>query len=259
MKCYDICTNISNRKFDKVRDDVIAKAQQAGVQIIASGTDGYSVDWNNRNAERYDILYTAGLHPHYAKHWDDNHRSQIKYNLKRERCVLAGETGLDYFRNLSTAAEQEKSFRAQLELALEFDKPILLHDRDAHKDFLRILDNYIPSGLRGVVHCCTSPKEITQEYINRGLYVGFTGWITDQRRNEASLKALKVVPTDKLLIETDAPYLTPWTNGKHPGRVLNVPENVFYVAQFIAQELDLNVDDLLRATKENTEALLQRK
>tara|TARA_Y100000590_G_scaffold454074_2_gene600247 strand:- start:351 stop:1037 length:687 start_codon:yes stop_codon:yes gene_type:complete len=157
-----------------------------------------------------DVLTsTAGVHPHQAKEFSSNYFSEIKDLLTRDNVKAIGETGLDFYRNFSTPDQQKKSFEAHIEAAIELQKPLFLHVREAHKTFIEMLKpvhNELP---KTVVHCFTGTKEELSDYLALDFYIGITGWICDERRGTHLKELINMIPENKLMIETDAPYLIP--------------------------------------------------
>ncbi|MHA7833661.1 MAG: TatD family hydrolase [Algiphilus sp.] len=208
----DIGANLAHESFSQDRDAVIARAAAAGLShIVLTGSCAQS----NHDAlelarARPDMLScTAGLHPHHASDWNDGLAGQIRSHTADPVCRAVGECGLDYFRDLSPRDDQARAFRAQLDIAVESQRPVFLHQRDAHTDFLAILREYRPQ-LAGVcVHCFTDTREAMDAYLALDCYIGITGWICDERRGADLVAAVPHIPAERLLIETDAPYLLP--------------------------------------------------
>ena len=202
---------------------------------------------------------TAGIHPHLATRWTDSPREardRLGNVLKSGLAVAAGECGLDYFRNLSPPDAQRAAFVGQLELAAGCGKPVFLHQRDAHDDFLAILKDSTVRELGGVAHCFTGGPAEAESYLELGLYIGITGWICDERRNQDLLKAVPVLPLDRVLLETDSPYLLPRRPDVRPRkRRRNEPEFLPYVARALARHMRVDPDELAEAARRNTRAL----
>ena len=173
--------------------------------------------------------------------------------------LAVGECGLDYFRNFSTHEQQEQVFRTQLELATQVHKPVFLHERDAHDGFVGILQEYLPRLSGGVAHCFTGTTEQAQRYVDMGLYVGITGWICDERRGAALREAVRVIPLDRLLIETDAPYLIPRDIRPKPASHRNEPMHLRAVLHRLAACRGESVEMLAEATTANARRLFNWK
>src|SRR5690606_19085077 len=152
---------------------------------------------------------TAGVHPHHATELDDTSLAELAALARAPEAVAVGECGLDYYRNFSPHEAQKLAFRRQLDLAVEVGKPVFLHQRDAHEDFVAILREYRPKLAGGVAHCFTAGAEEAHAYLELDLYIGITGWICDERRGMHLREVVRQIPAERLLIETDAPYLLP--------------------------------------------------
>lgn len=208
----DIGVNLTSKRFEKDFDEMIQRALLSGVnKMVVTGTN---IDESNSAvllSENYPgILYsTAGIHPHNAKEFDAQSIDQLSLLLNQPGVVAVGECGLDFNRNFSEPADQLVCFEAQLELAVEKQLPVFLHQRDAHDDFIKILNRYVEKLPRAVAHCFTGSESELKEYLEMGLYIGITGWICDERRGGELRSIVDSIPLDRLMIETDAPYLLP--------------------------------------------------
>ena len=212
MGLIDIGANLAHDSFDADFEPMLHRAWQAGLEAIV--VTGSSFDSNAKALalarQHPGRLYaTAGVHPHHASEWDDTHAAQIRELARHPEVVSLGECGLDYNRNYSPHADQQRAFRAQLDIAVETGKPLFLHQRDAHADFLGILREYRPQLGAVVVHCFTDTREAMQDYLALDCHIGITGWVCDERRGKALYEAVAGIPDDRLLTETDAPYLLP--------------------------------------------------
>ena len=199
------------------------------------------------------MLYsTCGVHPHDAKTCDEN-TIDILRNLAKEECVVAiGECGLDYNRNFSPQNIQRKWFEEQIKLAEELNMPLFLHDRESYDDFSKIMKKHAKIAKRSVVHCFTGTKYEAEDYLNLGCYIGITGWICDERRNEELLKAIKVIPPERLLVETDGPFLLPRDLSPKPKKNRNEPKYLPHILKRIAKEVNVDYDELGQIVTENT-------
>lgn len=262
MVLIDIGVNLADASFDRDRDAVIERANAAGVgHMIVTGMGLDESESALALAEQYSEVFrcTAGIHPHLATRWTDSPqeaRERLGRVLGNELAVAAGECGLDYFRNLSPPDAQREAFAGQLELAAEHGKPMFLHQRDAHDDFLAILKEHEVDRLGGVAHCFTGGPEQAESYLELGLYIGITGWVLDKRRNHELLKAIPLIPLDRVLLETDSPYLLP----RHPGvkpqpKRRNEPEFLPYVARALADKMRVDPEELAAAAHDNTRKL----
>ena len=222
----DIGANLAHDSFDPDRDAVLERARAAGVAALV--VTGSTLDDSDRAidlARRHPgmLRATAGVHPHHATALRDADANRLARLLRDPLVVAAGECGLDYFRNFSPPAEQRRAFELQLRLAGEAGKPLFLHQRDAHDDFLAMLRSHPQAAARGVLHCFTGGPAELEDCLALGLSVGITGWICDERRGHALREAAPRVPGERLMIETDAPYLLPRTLVPKPPHRRNEP------------------------------------
>jgi len=234
----DIGANIAHDSFDDDRDAMMQRAADAGVaQIVITGS---SDDSNRRAAELSaacpGTLYaTAGVHPHHASDYTDESDALIRDLIQQPNVVAVGECGLDYFRNFSPRDAQLSAFARQLEIAKTSGLPVFLHQRDAHDDFVDVLEPALPELSRAVAHCFTGEGESLREYIAMGLYIGITGWICDERRGKHLHDIVHLIPDDRLLLETDAPYLLPRTIRPRPKSRRNEPMHLPEVLRVVAE------------------------
>ena len=252
----DIGANLSHDSFDHDRDAVIQAADEAGVsRMILTGASVKGSRQALALAEQWPDRFwsTAGVHPHMAKHYVDETNGILRGFLASEKCVAVGECGLDYFRNFSEPADQQQAFRAQLEIACEIGYPVFLHQRDAHEDFLAILDEYLPRLSSAVVHCFTGSGEELAHYLERDLYVGITGWICDKRRGTHLRDIVHQIPDDRIMIETDAPYLLPRDLKPKPSTRRNEPKWLPHVLARVAECRNVDPETLARQTTANAE------
>lgn len=216
---------------------MVAHAAAAGVcHQIVTGADLASSHQASALAQldRVRLSSTAGVHPHHAAAFEPSMLEAFADLLQRPEVVAVGECGLDYFRDLAPRNAQRACFIAQLELALSVAKPVFLHQRDAHQDFTAILRDYAASLHGGVAHCFTGSCIEVECYLGHGLYVGVTGWICDERRGAALREAVQRIPTERLLLETDAPYLLPRDLRPPPAARRNEPCFLPHVAAVVA-------------------------
>lgn len=234
----DIGVNLSHRRFDRDRDEVIDRAIDAGVTtLILTGVDTAESKMALELAhQRRGLLWaTAGVHPHHARDWSAETASEIRELAADPRIVAIGETGLDFNRNLSPRSIQEQVFARQLELAVELQQPVFLHQRDAQDRFLAILREYRDSLAQAVVHCFTGGREELWPYLDLDLYIGITGWVCDERRGELLRSCVRDIPDDRLMIETDAPFLTPHDLEPKPKNGRNEPAFLPHILHRLAQ------------------------
>ena len=250
----DIGANLAHDSFDDDRDEVLQRAADAGVaRIIITGSSDDSNARAAALAETSDgkLFSTAGVHPHHASDYTDESDALIRSLVAKDAVVAVGECGLDYFRNFSPRDAQLDAFRRQLQIAKETGLPVFLHQRDAHDDFIDVLEPSLPGLSRAVAHCFTGEHESLREYIELGLYIGITGWICDERRGKHLHDIVSVVPDDRLLIETDAPYLLPRTIKPKPKTRRNEPEYLPEVLRVVAQARGQSEDHVAQITTEN--------
>jgi len=208
----DIGVNLMSSAFDGDRDDVVARAQAAGVTTLI--ITGSSIE-SSRAAAAFahnntDCMATAGVHPHNAKDWDSAAFAELRELAAQDAAIAAiGECGLDYNRNFSPPQAQRKCFEEQLALAADLGKPVFLHERDASDDFAAILKQHRARLPGAVVHCFTGTAAELDAYLELDCYIGITGWVCDERRGAHLIPLLSRIPADRLLLETDAPYLLP--------------------------------------------------
>ncbi len=241
----DIGVNLTNKRFDKDRDFVISEAEKVGVvKQIVTGTNltesQKAFELTNDYPER--LYSTAGCHPHDAKDFKSTDIEKLRALLDEPRVVAVGECGLDFNRNFSPKADQLRAFEQQLELAVECQKPVFLHERDAFEAQYELLKTYAHRLNGGVVHCFTGKAEHMQAYLDLGLHIGITGWICDERRGDELYKNIHLVPSDRLLLETDAPYLLPRNLRPKPKSSRNLPQYLPHIAKTTAEA---RVEDLL--------------
>ncbi|MBL4821695.1 MAG: TatD family hydrolase [Gammaproteobacteria bacterium] len=254
----DIGANLSHNSFRKDLDQVTDAAKAAGVgHIIITGTDLESIESASNIAAHSEgyMSFTAGFHPHVASTFDDQAYQRVADYARSPQVVAVGEIGLDFNRNYSTPQQQEEAFTRQLQLACETGKPVFLHQRDAHDSFYSILKEYRPKLASGVVHCFTDTKEALYDYLDLDLYVGITGWICDERRGKALQELVIDIPPDRLLLETDAPYLLPRSLKPAPASRRNEPQHLVEVARRVALCTGRSVEEIAAQTTRNAQAL----
>lgn len=254
----DIGANLTHDSFDADRDAVLARAAAAGVRrIVVTGTSvTSSVQAAALCAAHPERLFaTAGVHPHHAAELDAHTVTALRSLLADQKVVGVGECGLDFFRDYSPRDAQRRAFAAQLELAAEIGKPVFLHQRDSHEEFVATLAPVRASLAGAVAHCFTGgPKEL-EAYLKLDLYVGVTGWVCDERRGAELRAAVPRIPLDRLLIETDAPYLLPRDLAAKPQGRRNEPQYLPHVLERVAALLGHSAEDVARATTANAERL----
>jgi TatD DNase family protein len=250
----DIGANLTHASF---RDDlaaVVARARAAGVAtLVVTGTTVAESRSAAEIAERFDLYATTGVHPHHARECGPSTVPELREIARHERIVAIGECGLDFNRNYSPHPDQEKWFVAQLELGLELGLPLFLHSRDAHPRFADILRSHKVS--KAVAHCFTGERDELHAYLDLGLYIGITGWICDERRGRHLLELVRDIPRERLLIETDAPYLTPRDLRPQPKARRNEPAFLPHILAAVARALGRPADEVAQETTSNAQAL----
>lgn len=246
MRWIDSHAHLDDRAFDQDRAGVITRCADEKMGIITIGSSLHSSKAGLRLARRYRNMWaTVGVHPHDAKALDDATLGELKKLAQDELVVGIGEIGLDYYRDLSPRDRQRSAFERQLALAADVGLPICLHNRESTDDFLAVL-RAAGSQHRGVVHSFLGDRELAETFMALGLYLGVGGPLT-YSKNETLREAVKTIPLDRILLETDCPYLTPVPyRGKR-----NEPVYVAYVAQEIARIKGISVDDVAHETTRN--------
>lgn len=243
---FDTHAHYDSGKFNADRSDVLRAVHESGVALIVDPGDCAATSERAvAIAQAYDFVYAAvGWHPEEAAGWTDDSLAQIRALASQPKVCAIGEIGLDYYWDTSTKATQETMLRTQLELALELDLPVIIHDREAHGDSLRIVCDY--PGLRGVFHCFSGSAEMAKELVRRGWYLGFDGPVT-YKSNKKAAEVLAVTPLERILVETDSPYMAPEPcRGKRNDSTLLV-----YVLEKIAALKGVSADEMARITHEN--------
>ncbi|MBE0404077.1 MULTISPECIES: TatD family hydrolase [Halomonas] len=207
----DIGANLTHESFDRDLDDVIARAHAAHVNtMIVTGTDLAHAEQAIALSGQYPGLFaTAGIHPHDASCWNAELANKMKALHAHPKVVAVGECGLDFNRNFSTPAEQEHAFEAQLALAVESGLPLFLHERDAGVRMREILAAWRGDISDAVVHCFTADRDTLHGYLDLDIHIGLTGWICDERRGHHLRPLVNDIPLERLMVETDCPYLLP--------------------------------------------------
>lgn len=252
----DIGANLTHDSFDDDRDAVIRRAGDAGVHrmVLTGSSEQGSRDALALAETRPGQMFaTAGVHPHHASDYSDLVHATLTELASNEAVVAVGECGLDYFRNFSPQDHQCNAFRRQLELAKETQLPVFLHQRDAHEDFVEILGREVGDLSRAVAHCFTGGEEELNVYLDLGLYIGITGWVCDERRGRNLQEIVSQIPLDRLMIETDAPYLLPRTLDPRPKTRRNEPMYLVEVLRVVANAMGQSESDVAAATTENAE------
>ena len=251
---FDSHAHLDDNKYDPDRHEMLMRAKEQDISLIVNV--GYDISSSQRSialAEKYDFIYAAvGIHPHDAAEAGPESIDEIRRLAGHSKVVAIGEMGLDYFRDLSPRDVQQDLFRLQINLAIELDKPIIVHDRDAHGDIMVILREAAESLPGCVLHCFSGSSEMARECLKLGFYLSVAGPVTFGNAKKLREVAAEV-PLDRLLIETDAPYLTP---EPHRGK-RNESAYVAYVGRRIAELKGIPPEELAAATTENAKRLFK--
>ena len=249
---FDSHAHLDDKKFDSDRHEMLGRAKENGIHYIVNV--GYDLPSSRRSialADKYSFVYAAvGIHPHDAADRGEQALAEIRMMAAHPKVRAIGEMGLDYYRNLSPQEIQQHMFRKQIRLAKDIGKPIIVHDRDAHGDIMKILKEEKADDIGGVLHCFSGSWEMAKECLKMGFYISIAGPVTFN--NAKKLRDIAVeVPLDRLLVETDAPYLTP---EPHRGK-RNESAYVVHVGRRIAELRNIPVEQLAMATTNNAKQL----
>jgi len=252
----DVGVNLTNTRFDKDRSAVIERAQLADISaMLVTGTNITESKKAVSLCQQYPkFLYaTAGVHPHDADHVPPHYIETLK-DLAQNDCVKAiGECGLDFNRNFSSPENQQRVFAEQVELAQHLGLPLFLHQRDAFTPWFNILKPYIGQVPACIAHCFTGTKVELEQCLDVGMYIGITGWVCDERRGQSLRDIVPLIPLEQLMIETDAPYLTPRTIRPKPKSSRNEPSYLPYVIAMLAELKGCSEQELIVQTRRNSE------
>ena len=234
----DICFNFTHESFRQDEAELIQRALIAGVEwMVVTGSTLAESKAGMLLCHQYPkhLVATAGVHPHHASEWQRSDLKKLLEMAKHDEVRAIGECGLDYNRDYSPREAQRYAFEAQLEAAATSGLPAFLHERDAHEDFLTLVERYLPDLSAAVVHCFTGEGEQLDAYLELGLHVGITGWICDERRGHHLRELVERIPADKLMIETDAPYLLPRDLPEKPKGRRNEPSHLPHICKTVAE------------------------
>jgi TatD DNase family protein len=250
----DIGANLAHDSFGSDFDEVLSRARDAGVeQIIVTGSSEASSERALELARKHPgfLFSTAGMHPHHASECTPTSIAGFRELAAEPEVRAIGETGLDFFRDISPRNLQEKAFEAHIELAIETEMPMFLHERDAYPRFSEIISAYRGQLTDVLVHCFTGSKDALYSYLDLDCHIGITGWICDERRGTHLLSLVNNIPDDRLMIETDAPYLLPRSIDKKPKKHRNEPCYLPYVRDTIAEACNKSADQVAHQTSAN--------
>ncbi len=248
----DICVNWFKSSFDKDREQILQRAKDANLEcLFSTGADLRSSIESAELAKINDFFYaTAGVHPHHASEWSPDQKTKIVALLQQERVLAVGECGLDFNRNFSTPEQQIAAFDEQIDLAIDSQLPLFMHQRDAHEQFHAMLKKKRDKFTKGVVHCFTGTEDEMRSYLDLDLHIGLTGWICDERRGFHMHDFIAQIPLNRLMIETDAPYLVPRTMKPRPSR--NEPAFLIHIVEVLAEIYDLPCQTIIAETSKTS-------
>lgn len=250
----DIGANLGHESFQHDLKRVLADARAAGIEsILVTGTSASASARALALAQLHaGFLYaTAGVHPHDAQGFARETPLRLAELAAHPQVKALGETGLDFNRDYSPRDAQEHAFEAQLDLACDLGLPVFLHQRDAHERFLRILLKYRARLARLVVHCFTGTEDELAAYLDQDAYIGITGWVCDERRGQHLHALLPRIPENRLMLETDSPYLLPRNLRPKPATRRNEPRHLVQVLHTVAELLERPAEEVARQTTRN--------
>ena len=252
---FDIACNFTSERFDKDLEIVIERAIKNNVTkfgLICSSISDIPKLIHIQKTYSELMSFTIGVHPHHASEVDESSLIELKNLINEHSPNAIGETGLDFFRNLSTYEEQIYAFEEQIKIAIELNKPLFLHQRDSHNDFIKILKKYASDINKAVVHCFTGTQSELDDYLELNFFIGVTGWICDEKRNVELRKTIKNIPLSKLMIETDCPYLIPKNLADKPSNNRNEPSYLNHIVDEISLLMEIDKNNLLKETYLNS-------
>lgn len=250
----DIGANLTHDAFDNDFEEVLARARQQDVcQMVVTGASVAGSHKALAIARQHPgfLFATAGIHPHHASDTSEVVIDELRQLHKAPEIRAVGETGLDFFRDFSPRPRQIRSFEAHIELAIDAGLPMFLHERDAYPTFAEVLRPVRDRLNELVVHCFTGDREALHAYLDLDCYIGITGWVCDERRGSHLIPLVRDIPRDRLMIETDAPYLTPRNIQPRPKSNRNEPAYLPYVCRYIADILGVDYDTVASSTTAN--------
>ena len=260
MQLIDIGANLGHDSFDHDLPAVLQRARDAGVsQLVVTGASREGSPKALQLARQHPgvLFATAGVHPHHATEYTDECDAELRALHAHPEVVAVGECGLDYFRDLSPRPAQRRAFERQLQLGVDCGKPLFLHQRDAHSDFMGMMANFRDQLGAVVVHCFTGTRAELFDYLDRDWFVGITGWLCDERRGQHLRELVKEVPANRLLIETDAPYLLPRTVRPQPSHRRNEPMYLAHIVEELARDRGEDVAATAAQTTANARAFFR--
>ncbi len=265
MDLIDIGANLTHDSFDHDRDAVLQRAREAGVtQMMVTGASREHSPKALALAQAHPgfLFATAGVHPHHAVEYTDECDAEMRALLAQPEVVAVGECGLDYFRDFSPRPAQRRAFERQLQIAADLAgsgaaKPLFLHQRDAHDDFIAMMKNFEGRTGPAVVHCFTGTRKELFDYLDRDWYIGITGWLCDERRGQHLRELVPHIPAERLMIETDAPYLLPRTVKPQPSHRRNEPMYLAHIVEELARDRGESTETTAAATTASARAFFR--
>ena len=252
----DIACNFTHPSFGENLDQVIKEAKNVDVNkfvLLCASLEDLEPIQSIQSQNPSQFFITAGIHPHHANEILDLNETPLIDKLLSIQPNAIGETGLDYFRNISPPEIQRDSFALHIEIAKELQKPLYLHQRDAHDDFISILKKNNSALPPFIVHCFTGTRKQLDDYLDLGAFIGLTGWICDEKRNKDLRESIKNIPLDKLMLETDCPYLVPKNLPIKAKKNINEPKYLPHIAKEVSELIGISIESLRDATSKNAE------
>ncbi len=260
MDLIDIGANLTHDSFDHDRDAVLQRARDAGVarMIVTGASREHSPKALELALAHPGVLYaTAGVHPHHAVEYTEECDAELRALHAHPEVVAVGECGLDYFRDFSPRPAQRKAFERQLQIAADTGKPVFLHQRDAHADFVAIMKQFEGRIGAAVVHCFTGSREELFDCLDQDWHIGITGWLCDERRGQHLREIVGNIPANRLMVETDAPYLLPRTLRPMPKDRRNEPAFLPHIVEELARDRGEGVADTARLATDTAAAFFR--
>lgn len=254
MSLFDIGANLTHESFNPDLSEVLESAAAHGIeQLMVTGASVSGSEQALALAKQYPnkLFATAGIHPHHADEATTDGMLIIEQLLNAPEVKAVGETGLDFFRDFSARDDQVRSFVSHIELAIKLELPMFLHERDAHPTFYELVAPHRAHLGPIVVHCFTGNEAALDAYLELDCYIGITGWICDERRGQHLMELVSKIPLDRIMIETDSPYLMPRTLKPKPKSRRNEPKHLVHICEFVANILDIEPAELAAITTTN--------
>ena len=254
----DIACNFTSDRFDNDLDEIIDRAIANNITkfgLICSQLSDLDKLLEIYHRYSKNMFFTIGVHPHHANEINEEYLEKLKEAISKNNPHAVGEVGLDFFRNLSTYEEQIFAFEEQIKISIDTNKPLFLHQRDSHDDFIKILRKYSSDINKTVVHCFTGTQQQLDDYLELDCYIGVTGWICDKKRNVELRKTIKNIPLSRLMIETDCPYLIPKNLPDKPKNNRNEPKYLKHILSEISFLMGIDENLLEKETYKNTKYL----